>query len=140
MPDDSVYEAIESHFITPPVCPFQNGDGTQHHYCGDHLAAISSAYSPKGCGMEMNKNQKTDKLSFSQKSCCADALEIFQSTEDISIADDVKGLDLDFLSSPIQGIRKLAGLANNQKTQLYKSPPPLQRRLFNLYGSYVFYE
>jgi len=116
------------------------GMALNFHYCGDHLAAISSAYSPKGCGMEMNKNQKTDKFSFSQKSCCADALEIFQSTEDISIADDVKGLDLDFLSSPIQGIRKLAVLANNQKTQLYKRPPPLQRRLFNLYGSYVFYE
>ena len=28
------------------------------HYCGDHIASISSAYNPKGCGMEMTKNQK----------------------------------------------------------------------------------
>ena len=116
------------------------GMALNFHYCGDHLVQISFALNPKGCGMEKSKTSYSDTLSFSQKSCCADALEIFQSTEDISIADDVKGLDLDFLSSPIQGIRKLAVLANNQKIQLYKRPPPLQRRLFNLYGSYVFYE
>ena len=110
------------------------------HYCGDHIALISLAYSPKGCGMEVIKNQKTEGFSFSQKSCCSDALEIFQSTEDISIADEAKGLDLDIFSPLIQGVRKLPVLAYNQKIQLNKRPPPLQRQLFNLYGSYVFYE
>ena len=110
------------------------------HYCGDHIALISLAYSPKGCGMEMIKNQKTEGFSFSQKSCCSDALEIFQSIEDISIADEAKGLDLDIFSPPIQGIRKLPVLAYNQKIQLNKRPSLLQRQLFTLYGSYVFYE
>ena len=110
------------------------------HYCGDHIALISLAYSPKGCGMEVIKNQKTEGFSFSQKSCCSDALEIFQSTEDISIADEAKGLDLDIFSPPIQGVRKLPVLAYNQKIQLNKRPPPLQRQLFSLYGSFVFYE
>ena len=27
--NDSDYETIKSHFITPLVCPFQNGHGTQ---------------------------------------------------------------------------------------------------------------
>lgn len=116
------------------------GMALNFHYCGDHIAAISLAYSPKVCGMEMTKNQKTEGLSFSQKSCCSDALEIFQSTEDISIADEAKGLDLDFFSPPIQGIRKLPVLTYSQKIQINKRPPPLQRQLFNLYGSYVFYE
>jgi len=110
------------------------------HYCGDHLASISSAYNPKGCGMEMTKNQKTEGLSFTQKSCCSDALEIFQSTEDISIADEVKGLDLDFFSPPILGIRSSSVLAYNLKIQINERPPPLQRHLFSLYGSFVFYE
>ena len=60
------------------------GMALNFHYCGDHIAAISLAYSPKGCGMEMTKNQKTEGLSFSQKSCCSDALEIFQSTEQLN--------------------------------------------------------
>ena len=110
------------------------------HYCGDHIALISLAYSPKGCGMEVIKNQKTEGFSFSQKSCCSDALEIFQSTEDISIADEAKGLDIGIFSPPIQGVRKLPVLAYNQKIQLNKRPPPFQRQLFNLYSSYVFYE
>jgi len=116
------------------------GMALNFHYCGDHIAVISLAYSPKGCGMEVIKNQKTEGFSFSQKSCCSDALEIFQSTEGISIADDAKRLDLDFFSPPIQGVRKLPVLAYNQKIQLNKRPPLLQRQLFNLYGSYVFYE
>jgi hypothetical protein len=90
--------------------------------------------------MEMTKNQKTEGLSFTQKSCCSDALEIFQSTEDISIADEVKGLDLDFFSPPILGIRSSSVLAYNQKIQINERPPPLQRHLFSLYGSFVFYE
>ena len=110
------------------------------HYCGDHIALISLAYSPKGCGMEVIKNQKTEGFSFSQKSCCSDALEIFQSTEDISIADEAKGLDLHLFSPPIQGIRKLPVLTYSQKIQINKRPPPLQRQLFSLYGSFVFYE
>ena len=116
------------------------GMALNFHYCGDHIAAISSAYNPKGCGMEMTKNQKTGGFYFTHKSCCFDALKIFQSTEDISIADEAKWLDVDFSSPPILGIRRLSGLTYNQKIQINERPPPLQRQLFSMYGSFVFYE
>jgi len=118
----------------------KTGMALNFHYCGDHIAAISSAYNPKGCGMEMTKNQKTGELYFTLKSCCSDALEIFQSTEDISLADEAKGLDLDFFSPPIEEIRRSSALTYNQKIQINERPPPLQRQLFRMYGSFVFYE
>ena len=116
------------------------GMALNFHYCGDHIAAISSAYNPKGCGIEMTKNQKTVGFYFTQKSCCSDALKIFQSTEDISIADEAKWLDVDFSSPPILVIHRLSGLTYNQKIQINERPPPLQRQLFIMYGSFVFYE
>ena len=58
------------------------------HYCGDHLAEISLALNPKGCGMETStlETLKPTFLHFSQKSCCADEVEVYQNAWKTSLS------------------------------------------------------
>ena len=51
------------------------------HYCGGHVASISSAFSPENCGME-NPKPVDDHLNFSSKHCCDDDLIVQQNEND----------------------------------------------------------
>ena len=52
------------------------------HYCGGHVAQISSAFHPKNCGMEAPEGEKESPTPIlTQKSCCADELIIAQNDD-----------------------------------------------------------
>ena len=116
------------------------GMALNFHYCGSHLASVSLAYNPQGCGMETTKLSDSNSLTLVQKSCCVDDLEIFQSTDDIKIADDNKGLDIDFYDSSIKGVSNAIIFSLRHNIQQNKRPPPPKTSLYRLYSSLVFYE
>ena len=116
------------------------GMALNFHYCGNHLASVSLAVNPKGCGMETSKSNHSKSLTFSQKSCCVDDIEIFQSTEDINFNDDGFDLGFVFVKQIIKNKINEPVLALGQNIQLNERPPPLKIPLYRLYGSFVFYE
>ena len=109
------------------------------HYCGDHLAEISFAFNPKGCGMESSKLETSNTLNFSQKSCCSDDLQVYQSMEDITILDDAQAVSIDAEVLVYQNTYTDLAILSAQQVKLKSRPPPGRSNLFLLYSSFVFY-
>jgi hypothetical protein len=116
------------------------GMALNFHYCGDHLAQISFALNPKGCGMETSKTSDSDTLSFSQKNCCADEVEIFQNKGDISLFDDLSGFDFEITGINLNYYSTNYSTDDPQLIQFHPRPPPLQTDLYRLYSSFLFYD
>ncbi|MDC1080848.1 hypothetical protein OAQ15_01945 [Flavobacteriaceae bacterium] len=116
------------------------GMALNFHYCGDHLVQISFALNPKGCGMETSKTSYSDTLSFSQKNCCADEVEIFQNKGEISFIDDFNGFDFEISGSNSNYSSKNYSTEDPQLFQFHPRPPPLQTNLYRLYSSFLFYD
>ena len=108
------------------------GMALNFHYCGDHLAQISFALNPKGCGMETSKTSDSDTLSFSQKNCCADEVEIFQNKGDISLFDDLSGFDFEITGINLNYYSTNYSTDDPQLIQFHQRPPPLQTDLYRL--------
>lgn len=116
------------------------GMALNFHYCGDHLVQISFALNPKGCGMETSKTSDSDTLSFSQKNCCADEVEIFQNKGDISLFDDLSGFDFEITGINLNYYSTNYSTDDPQLIQFHPRPPPLQTDLYRLYSSFLFYD
>ena len=116
------------------------GMALNFHYCGDHLAEVSFAFSPKGCGMEKIKKESSNTLEFSKKSCCLDDIQVFQSAEDITLSNEANGLVLDYLSPSLQNEFIAPNLFSCFIIEQNCLPPPITSSLFKLYSSFVFYE
>ena len=115
------------------------GMALNFHYCGDHLAKISFAFNPEGCGMESSKLEASNAVNFSQKSCCSDDLQVFQSTEDITILDHVHAVSIDVEVPVYKNIYNDLEVLSSQQIKLKLRPPLRRSNLFLLYSSFVFY-
>ena len=115
------------------------GMALNFHYCGDHLAEISFAFNPKGCGMESSTLETSNTLNFFQKSCCSDDLKVYQSMEYITILDDVQAVNIDAEGPICQNTYSDLAVLSAQQLKLKLRPPPRRSNLFLLYSYFVFY-
>jgi len=116
------------------------GMALNFHYCGDHLAEISLALNPKGCGMETSKISHSDILTFFQKSCCADEVEIFQNDGDISLIDEYGEYDFQIKDVNLNYYSKINWVNYPQIIQFHPRPPPLKKDFYRIYSSFLYYE
>ncbi len=115
------------------------GMALNFHYCGNHLAQISLAYNPKGCGMEVTPAKTSKEITFSQKKCCEDDLKVFQSSEDISIWDNLKTANLVFKLPVVFKENILNPSFPLKNIQLNEHPPPKKLAFYILNNAFIFY-
>ena len=110
------------------------------HYCGGHVAQISSAFHPKNCGMETPEGREESPTPiFSQKPCCADELVIAQNddAQHITAFEDLE-VQLDFalpLYTPA-----LAPARRPERGKCLLRPPPKSEKKYLHYCALMVYE
>ncbi len=107
------------------------------HYCGKHIAEISWAFDPKGCGMEPSELPGCDKERLTQKSCCLDDVVIQQNNADQDILKQIKP---SILANGVwlSEVEQLDHFVPPPEVLRSKDPPCL-KALYKRYCSYVFY-
>ena len=112
------------------------------HYCGDHIAKVSLAYSPENCGMENGeKKQISNALKFSKKFCCEDDVLLFQNHEPQKHQTEFLSQEVLFTKNtltPFETIQQLS-IAEIDNFSIW-NPPPESTKLFLIYHALVFYD
>ena len=107
------------------------------HYCGGHVASVSSAFSPKNCGMEKPK-PVDDQLNFSSKHCCDDDLIVEQNENDQKQPDQDQQLFIGTsVKTPLLTLSMIRLKQQNASLTTYRPPP--KRKYHQLYCAYIFY-
>jgi len=111
------------------------------HYCGDHVANVSLAYSPENCGMEEGKEkQTTNAIAFSKKSCCEDDVLLFQNHEPQKTHSEVQIKEVPLYVLATVPVDKLENPVLSVVLQpAHWIPPPGPDKLFLLQHALVFY-
>lgn len=107
------------------------------HYCGGHVASISSAFSPENCGMEKPK-PVNDHLKFSSKHCCDDDLIVQQNENDQKQPDQDQQLYIGTTAKTQFQILSIIGLKEQASSLTVYRPPP-KAKYYQLYCAYTFY-
>ena len=112
------------------------------HYCGDHIAKVSLAYSPENCGMENGeKKQISNALKFSKKSCCEDDVLLFQNHEPQNKHSEVQPKDAQLYVQATVPVNKIESRVLPIVLQpIQWIPPPKANKLFLLQHALVFYD
>lgn len=107
------------------------------HYCGGQIAAVSWAYLPENCGMEMKKSSSELPI-FSAKNCCDDDLVVEQNSEDQKQPDQKDRRTVANLTQPVfQDTNSLSYNSQLLVFSVYNPPPKLKQ--YNLNCSLIFY-
>ena len=109
------------------------------HYCGGHLAEISSLFSVEGCGMEaISKKAPSPIDEVKQQSCCDDHEIVEQNDNDQRFYGEVEFSPHHFsvFTSPISSV---AFVKRNTETPLSCNSPPRTELFFKKNCAFIFY-
>ena len=107
------------------------------HYCGGHVASISSAFSPENCGME-KPTPIDDHFNFSSKHCCEDDLIIEQNENDQKQPEQDQLLYIGTtVKTQFQTLSLIGQRQPNSSLILYRPPPKV--KYYQLYCAYTLY-
>lgn len=108
------------------------------HYCGGHIAQISTVFNATGCGMEKKTSPVSSEVEFSTKSCCEDELIVEQNDDEFKETNSLKTFH-----PPIYVLHPPCAIsyaATPKSTPLNTRPPPKEVPFYLQYCSLVFYE
>lgn len=110
------------------------------HYCGGHVAQISSAFHPKNCGMEAPEGEKESPTPIlTQKSCCADVLIIAQN-DDVQHVTAFEDLgEQEAVALPLYTLA-LAPVRRPELGKRLLRPPPKPKKIYLHYCALMVYE
>lgn len=110
------------------------------HYCGGHVAQISSAFHPKNCGMEAPEGEKESPTPIlTQKACCADELIIAQN-DDAQHGTAFEDLgEQGTLALPLYTLA-LAPVRRPELGKRLLRPPPKPKKIYLHYCALMVYE
>ena len=110
------------------------------HYCGGHMAQISSAFHPKNCGMEAPEGGKESPTPIlTQKSCCADELIIAQNddAQHVTASEDLG--EQGTVALPLYTLA-LAPVRRPKLGKCLLRPPPKSEKKYLYYCALMVYE
>jgi len=133
---------IFSLFLAILILGTRVGFALNVHYCGNTVAEISLAYNPQNCGMENEEESQTEhKTSFSEKSCCADEVFLFQNHEPQKHQTEFLSQEVLFTKNTITPFETIQQFSIAEIDNFFIwNPPPESNKLFLIYNSLVFYD
>lgn len=135
-------KSLVSFFLALLIFGTRVGYALNVHYCGDHIAEISLAYTPENCGMESDKEDTNPlKTGFSKKSCCKDDTLLFQNHEPQKVQLEAALKVINFNAKfplPVYNL-DLKPISVAETLFNWDPPPPQIDKLFLAQQSFVFY-
>ena len=111
------------------------------HYCGDHIAEISLASNPLGCGMEIDQDKRLPKYaSFSKTPCCSDQILLLQNNDPqkFEIDSNLVLFGIGKLTQ-FESLFKVSTLFSNIAFKIKYTTPPPRNKIFLLNHSFIIY-